>query len=658
MIAGETYTVSFDAWDNFNSPHVTPDYIACYLFSAPMPPVAPSGYWDTYAYKYPGNLLDVLGPNTWTGSFQLQIPVDLPPGSYELTILSWAGTHDWGTHTPVDILPPQASTDTTSPTLSSIVPADGTMDADTSTSVQATFSEAMNQEATQNAFSLSDGGTSVSGTFAWSGDTMTFTPSSALQDGKTYSVSIGTGATDAAGNAMTSAFTSSFTTKAAADATAPVISDASPTSPLTLHTTGTSVTQTFTASYSDDSGTVASATVTLDGTDVSSDWGVTTSSLSHDASLATGTHTVELTVKDAAGNEAKQTWNVEVIQDTVPTVSSVSPAGGSSDVDTATTIQVTFSEAMDHASTEGAFSLSGGTSVAGAFTWTGDTMTFTPSSLLSDKTEYTVTIGTGAKGQVGVPMASEFTSSFQTKAAANTAPSITAITVPTTPAAVNTQATTSATFSDPDSGDMHTATWDWGDGSTSAGTVDENAKTVGGSHSYSTPGIYIVSTTLTDSKGASDSKTATTYIVVYDPAGGFVTGGGWINSPAGAYKTDSSMAGRANFGFNAKYLKGANTPIGQTEFNFQVADLNFHSSSYQWLVVNQGGTNAQFKGDGTINGANAPNGQAYKFMLWAGDHNPDTFRIKIWYEDGGEHVVYDNGVQQAIAGGSIVVHAK
>jgi hypothetical protein len=68
---------------------------------------------------------------------------------------------------------------------------------------------------------------------------------------------------------------------------------------------------------------------------------------------------------------------------------------------------------------------------------------------------------------------------------------------------------------------------------------------------------------------------------------------------------------------------------------------------------------AQFEGDGIINGATDPNGQNYKFMIWAGDGSPDTFRIKIWWEDSlGEHVVYDNGVQQAIAGGSIIVHTK
>jgi hypothetical protein len=76
-------------------------------------------------------------------------------------------------------------------------------------------------------------------------------------------------------------------------------------------------------------------------------------------------------------------------------------------------------------------------------------------------------------------------------------------------------------------------------------------------------------------------------------------------------------------------------------------------------VVNQGGSNAQFKGSGLINGAADSNGNAYKFVLWAADSSTDTFRIRIWWEDtAGEHDVYDNGVAQAIGGGNIVIHSK
>jgi hypothetical protein len=34
-----------------------------------------------------------------------------------------------------------------------------------------------------------------------------------------------------------------------------------------------------------------------------------------------------------------------------------------------------------------------------------------------------------------------------------------------------------------------------------------------------------------------------------------------------------------------------------------------------------------------VKGGMDPNGNAFKFMLWASDGSPDTFRIRIWWED-------------------------
>ena len=157
---------------------------------------------------------------------------------------------------------------------------------------------------------------------------------------------------------------------------------------------------------------------------------------------------------------------------------------------------------------------------------------------------------------------------------------------------------------------------------------------------------------VTDKDGGGD-ESVLQFLVVYDPDGGFVTGGGWIDSPGGAYAPDPSLTGRASFGFVSKYKKGADTPTGNTEFQFHAANLNFHSSSYDWLLV-VGSDYARFKGVGTINGEGG-----YKFMLWAGEGDPDTFRIRIWTEDkvtGAETDIYDNGFGQPVGGGSIVVH--
>jgi hypothetical protein len=119
---------------------------------------------------------------------------------------------------------------------------------------------------------------------------------------------------------------------------------------------------------------------------------------------------------------------------------------------------------------------------------------------------------------------------------------------------------------------------------------------------------------------------------------------------------DPAMSGKATFGFVSKYKKGATVPTGNTEFQFRAADLNFHSQAYEYLVITGEGSNyARFKGVGAINGEGA-----YNFMIWAGDKEPDTFRIKIWTEDefGAETVIYDNGFDQPIGGGNIKVQAN
>jgi hypothetical protein len=164
-----------------------------------------------------------------------------------------------------------------------------------------------------------------------------------------------------------------------------------------------------------------------------------------------------------------------------------------------------------------------------------------------------------------------------------------------------------------------------------------------------TSGVYILTVTATDKSGNSASQSLT--FIVYDPSAGFVTGGGWIQSPVGAYADNPSLSGKAEFGFVSKYSQGANVPTGNTEFTFQVADFKFKSSSYDWMVV--AGTKAQYKGSGTINGVGD-----YKFMLTAedgGNGGQDTFRIKIW-EATTDLVVYDNGAQSPLGGGSIILH--
>jgi hypothetical protein len=215
--------------------------------------------------------------------------------------------------------------------------------------------------------------------------------------------------------------------------------------------------------------------------------------------------------------------------------------------------------------------------------------------------------------------------------------------------AINTAIYFDGSLSSDADGNPLTYAWDFGDGGNGLGVTPD--------HSYAVTGIYDVCLVVND--GTVDSDPACTIAVVYDPSGGFVTGGGWIDSPAGAYSQDPDLAGRATFGFVSKYKKGAQVPTGTTQFQFQAAGFTFYSETYEWLLVNQAGTNAQFKGSGTVNGGPDPNGNPYKFMIWATDGSPDTLRIRVWYEDAsGEIDVYDNDVEQPIGAGNIVVHTK
>jgi hypothetical protein len=241
-------------------------------------------------------------------------------------------------------------------------------------------------------------------------------------------------------------------------------------------------------------------------------------------------------------------------------------------------------------------------------------------------------------------------------------PPVAAITGPSSgfTVSVGTPVTLSGRFDDSDAGDTHTAQWTLSAGGSTEPIVVEGVvhedNTVGGEITFAQAGIYYVTLTVTDFAGASGTATTVdqlpAFIVVYDPEGGFVTGGGWIWSPAGAYTVDATLEGKATFGFNAKYKKGATVPTGQTEFVFHAGSLNFHATSYDWLVVT-GSKSANFKGIGTIDGWPG----SYKFKLWAGDDVKDTFRIKIWSGDE-QKPIYDNGSDQTIGGGSIVIHTN
>jgi hypothetical protein len=249
-------------------------------------------------------------------------------------------------------------------------------------------------------------------------------------------------------------------------------------------------------------------------------------------------------------------------------------------------------------------------------------------------------------------------------ALANTTPVITSLVGPSDPLPLGSGATVIVAYQAIGEPGTQEVRFEWNDGTTTTVVLGVNGS-ASAIHLYNTPGVFTVRVTVTDANGDSASSVFK-YVVVYDPNGGFVTGGGWINSPAGAYALNPGLTGKATFGFNSKYEKGAKVPSGQTQFQFQVASFSFTSTSYDWLVVS--GPKAQYKGSGTVNGTGN-----YEFILTvtdgqvSGGGGVDKFRIKIWDKATGS-TIYDNVAgaaddlnntnPQGIASGSIVIHSQ
>ncbi|MEO6447471.1 MAG: hypothetical protein ABIP66_20130, partial [Gemmatimonadaceae bacterium] len=233
------------------------------------------------------------------------------------------------------------------------------------------------------------------------------------------------------------------------------------------------------------------------------------------------------------------------------------------------------------------------------------------------------------------------------------------------PAPINTPINVTATISDLTTGNSPLLSWTWSRDGVVQATTNFVTSAVTQAVSFTVPAdvaadldeVCVWGTDVYGNVGAPSCVLA----VWFDPNAGFVTGGGWINSPAGAYSADPTLTGRANFGFVSKYQKGKSIPTGNTQFQFQAGNLHFSSTAYEWLVV--AGARAQFKGIGTINGSGS-----FNFILTAidgslpGGGGSDKFRIKIFGSSGG--VVYDNMLNApdtsdpttVLGGGKIQIH--
>jgi len=278
------------------------------------------------------------------------------------------------------------------------------------TQIHVTFSEAMDQASAESAFSMSP---ETGGSFSWNGNIMTYTPYSDLTFDTTYTVTIGTGVMDLADNNLQTEHIWQFIT-AVSDITHPTVTVNEPTE--TNVPVSTQIHVTFSEVM--DQASAESAFSMSPETGGSFSWNGNIMTYTPDSDLTTETTytvTISTDAMDLADNnmETDHIWQfTTAASDTThPTVTMNEPTG--TNIPVSTQINATFSEAMDQASAESAFSTSPTT--MGSFSWNGNIMTYTPDSELTFDTTYTVTIDTGAMDLADNNMQTENTWQFTTE---------------------------------------------------------------------------------------------------------------------------------------------------------------------------------------------------------------------------------------------------
>jgi predicted small lipoprotein YifL len=297
-------------------------------------------------------------------------------------------------------LPPA---DKTSPTVISVIPANGAQNIPINSSVIITFSEAMDASTINGqTIILSAGNSNVQGVVTYSGVTAIFKPTSNLNPKTIYTVAVEAGVKDAAGNAMSSPYGYIFITgiDAQQDITPPRVVDVQPSN----RTTGVSPNTVIVVMFSEpmDPTTITNTTIQISSLGQVFASTVTpfgsAAIIKPTSGLATSTdYTVLVTtrVKDLAGNAMTDAFVSSFRTGTGPDTNapsvvagSIIPASGSATVSVNTPISVTFSKPMNVSTINlSTFIVSDGTStIPGDIQYYGATVVFTPGPPLLSST--------------------------------------------------------------------------------------------------------------------------------------------------------------------------------------------------------------------------------------------------------------------------------
>ena len=300
------------------------------------------------------------------------------------------------------------------PYVVSHVPIVGATNVTLTPSIEVNFSEPMDQAATQAAFSIN---ASVSPSFVWPNATaMRVSLSSSLNNLTSYNVTISTAARDLQGENMTSRYSWVFTT---GNSSKPYVVSVFPAP----GATGVLQNARIQIKYSEPMDpTTAQGAFSINGSVKGTFSWPNASAMTfvpYYPLLHNTTYNVALltAARDLQGENmtAAYNWTFTTEITTKPYVVSVVPAPGAVNQTLVTTVQVTFSEAMNGAYTVAHFSTS--PFIPGYITWNSATtrMTLNTNVTLPYNTLYTITISDALDQQGEYMIYTPFTSNFTTK---------------------------------------------------------------------------------------------------------------------------------------------------------------------------------------------------------------------------------------------------
>jgi hypothetical protein len=304
------------------------------------------------------------------------------------------------------------------PLVVSTDPANLAVDVSPNKIITATFNMSMNP-ATLNAstFTIKQGTTVIPGTITYAGTMVTFTPTTPLDENKIYTGTITKGAENTIGTELASDYVWTFTT-----GLRPIVISTIPAN----NAIGVPLNQAISATFN-----MPMNALTLIGTTFTVNQGTnpvlgiisyTGSTVSFTPSVPLAgntvyTATITTDAKNLAGTAlaSNYVWTFTTIS-TVPVVVSTDPTNNATGVALNKVIRATFNIPMNPTTLNATTYTvkQGATTVLGTISYSGSTVSFTPTFPLEGNKIYTATITTGAQSVAGIAMASNYVWDFTT----------------------------------------------------------------------------------------------------------------------------------------------------------------------------------------------------------------------------------------------------